>query len=103
MFLLQIYSKIHSAAVIQKWMILITGINITKKKNRKRKKRKKTDFALTDGNTAKHQTIINTMEKKQTKVLYIKKNKYKENTNKQTKISSSPSQHAFHNVLLSHW
>ena len=43
------------------------------------------------------------MEKKQTKVLYIKKNKYKENTNKQTKISSSPSQHAFHNVLLSHW
>ena len=72
-----------------------------KKKIRKRKKRKKTDFALTDGNTAKHQTIINIMEKKQTKTLYIKKNKYKENTNKQTKISPSPSQHAFHNALLS--
>ena len=70
-----------------------------KKKFKKRTKKKKNDFVLTDGNTAKHQTIINTMEKKQTRVLYIKTNKYKENANKQTKISCSPSQHAFHNVL----
>ena len=56
-----------------------------KLKRGKKRKKKKNDFVLTHGNTAKHQTIINTMKKKQTKILYIKKNKYKENINKQTK------------------
>ena len=62
-----------------------------KKIKKRKKKGKKNDFVLTHGNTAKHQTIINTMKKKQTKILYIKKNKYKENINKQTKIFCSPS------------
>ena len=42
---------------------------IKKIKKRKKKEKKKNDFVLTHGNTAKHQTIINTMKKKQTKIL----------------------------------